>query len=33
MKSLNKMHEDHFLVIFFTCFSLSFLAAAIIMPD
>ena len=33
MKNLNKMHEDHFLAIFFTCFSLSFLAAAVFMPD
>ena len=33
MKSLNKMPEDHFLKIFFTCFSLSFLAAAFFMPD
>ena len=33
MKKLNKMHEDHFLTIFFTCFSLSFLVAACFMPD
>ena len=33
MKRLNHMHEDHFLVIFFTCFSLSFLVAAVFMPD
>ena len=33
MKNLNKMHEDHFLTIFFTCFSLSFLVAAVLMPD
>ena len=33
MKRLNHMHEDHFLSIFFTCFSLSFLVAAVFMPD
>ena len=33
MKNMNKMHEDHFLTIFFTCFSLSFLVAAVLMPD
>ena len=33
MKRLNHMHEDHFLKIFFTCFSLSFLVAAVLMPD
>ena len=33
MKRLNHMHEDHFLAIFFTCFSLSFLVAAVFMPD
>ena len=33
MKKLNKMSEDHFLKIFFTCFSLSFLLAACYMPD
>ena len=33
MKRLNKMHEDHFLKLFFTCFSLSFLLAAFFMPD
>ena len=33
MKNLNKMHEDHFLKIFFTCFSLSFIIASLFMPD
>ena len=33
MKNLNKMHEDHFLKIFFTCFSLSFIIASGFMPD
>ena len=33
MKTLNKMSEDHFLALFFTCFSLSFLLAAFFMPD
>ena len=33
MKRLNHMHEDQFLTIFFTCFSLSFLVAAVFMPD
>ena len=33
MKRLNHMHEDQFLAIFFTCFSLSFLVAAVFMPD
>ena len=33
MKTLNKMSEDHFLVLFFTCFSMSFLLAAFFMPD
>ena len=33
MKRLNQMHEDQFLTIFFTCFSLSFLVAAVFMPD
>ena len=33
MKRLNHMHEDQFLKIFFTCFSLSFLIAAFCMPD
>ena len=33
MKNLNKMSEDHFLKIFFTCFSVSFLIAAAFMPD
>ena len=33
MKKLNKMHEDHFLKLFFTCFSLSFLLAAFSMSD
>ena len=33
MKRLNHMHEDQFLKIFFTCFSLSFLVAAFFMPD
>ena len=33
MKTLNKMSEDHFLTIFFTCFSMSFLLAAFFMPD
>ena len=33
MKRLNQMHEDQFLTIFFTCFSLSFLIAAVFMPD
>ncbi|MBE6951779.1 MAG: DUF1576 domain-containing protein [Ruminococcaceae bacterium] len=33
MKRLNKMPEDHFLKLFFTCFSLSFLLAAFFMPD
>ena len=33
MKRLNHMHEDQFLKIFFTCFSLSFLVAAVFMPD
>ena len=27
------MHEDHFLKIFFTCFSLSFVIASLFMPD
>ena len=33
MKRLNHMHEDQFLTIFFTCFSLNFLVAAVFMPD
>ena len=33
MKNLNKMSEDHFLKIFFTCFSLSFIIASGFMPD
>ena len=33
MKNLNKISEDHFLKLFFTCFSLSFLIAAFFMPD
>ena len=33
MKNMNKMHEDHFLTLFFTFFSLSFLVAAAFMPD
>ena len=33
MKNLNKMSEDHFLKIFFTCFSLSFIVASVFMPD
>ena len=33
MKRLNHLHEDRFLAIFFTCFSLSFLVAAFFMPD
>ena len=33
MKNLNKMSEDHFLKIFFTCFSLSFIIASAFMPD
>ena len=33
MKTLNKMSEDHFLALFFTCFSMSFLLAAFFMPD
>ena len=33
MKNLNKMHEDHFLKIFFTCFSLRFILASGFMPD
>ena len=33
MKNLNKMSEDHFLKLFFTCFSLSFLLASLFMPD
>ena len=33
MKNLNKMHEDHFLALFFTFFSMSFLVAACLMPD
>ena len=33
MKNLNKMSEDHFLKIFFTCFSLSFIVASAFMPD
>ena len=33
MKNLNKMSEDLFLKIFFTCFSLSFIVASPFMPD
>ena len=33
MKKFNSMHEDHFLALFFTYFSLSFLIAAFFMPD
>ena len=33
MKNLNKMSEDHFLKIFFACFSLSFIIASAFMPD
>ena len=33
MKKLNSMSEDHFLKIFFTCFSLSFIVASAFMPD
>ena len=33
MKRLNHLHEDQFLAIFFTCFSLSFLVATAFMPD
>ena len=33
MKNLNKMSEDHFLKIFFTCFSLCFIIASGFMPD
>ena len=33
MKRFNSMHEDHFLTLFFTYFSLSFLIAAFFMPD
>ena len=33
MKHLNKLPENQFLKIFFTCFSLSFLLAAFFMPD
>ena len=33
MKNLNKMSEDLFLKIFFTCFSLSFIVASAFMPD
>ena len=33
MKKPNSMSEDHFLKIFFTCFSLSFIVASAFMPD
>ena len=33
MKNLNKMQEDKFLAVFFTCFSLSFIVASVFMPD
>jgi len=33
MKNLNKMSEERFLKLFFTCFSASFLIAAFFMPD
>ena len=33
MKKLNSMHENHFLTLFFTYFSMCFLVAAFFMPD
>ncbi|MBR7178095.1 MAG: DUF1576 domain-containing protein [Oscillospiraceae bacterium] len=33
MKKLNALHEDRFLALFFSYFSLSFLIAAFFMPD
>lgn len=33
MKKLNKLPETRFLTLFFTCFSMSFLVAAFLMPD
>ena len=33
MKRLNRLPEHQFLSLFFTCFSLSFIVAAFLMPD